>query len=340
VILICAGLVGAAPMTPAGEPAVAPLDAWNNVFAGREQSFRYVVTADQALDGRVVWELSRESRALARGETAVQAAKGEPHAVDLRVALPPVKEGVVFSCDLSVAYVPQGGSGPRSTHRRTLWLFPDDPFTDCRQWLTNLVIRLFDPEKKTVERFTKAGIPFAEVRTTDALAAVREGLVVVGEGVSLKEERGLASAMGQAVEAGVPVLCMALRGGEMPLPTEGVSETQGKAPTRMSFRRADIITELDKRLDTKTWAPGADAVASSLVLSADRRVAAVEAVKGDRGWAWMEVAFHGGGRLVVCGFAIVSGWEGSPAPRYLLLRVLEEMGEKSKRVDGGDEKRK
>jgi hypothetical protein len=197
--------------------------------------------------------------------------------------------------------------------------------------LRDLGIRLFDPEKKTAERFAKADIPFTEIRTTDALAVVRDGLVVVGEGVSLKEERGLASAMSRVVEAGVPVLCLALRNGEMPLPTEGVSETQGKPPLRMTFRRADIIAELDKRLDTGTWAPGRDAVASSLVLSADRRVVAVEAVNGDRGWSWMDIAFQGGGRLVVCGFGIVSGWEESPTPRFLLLKVLEDVGKKSRR---------
>jgi hypothetical protein len=274
--------------------------------------------------------LSRESRALARGECTVQSAAGEPKTAEFRIAVPDIKDGVVFPCDLTVSLVPGGASEPAAVSRRTLWLFPDNAFADRKQWLARLAIRLFDPEKKTADLFTKAGIPFTDVRTTDALAAVREGLVIVGEGVSLKEERGLASAMRRAAEAGVPVLCLALRGGEMPLPAEGVSEAGGKPPVRMAFRRADIVTELDKRLDTKTWAPGRDAVASSLVLSADRRVVAVEAVKGDRGWPWMDVVFEGGGRLLVCGFGIVSDWEESPTPRYLLLKLLEEMGKKNK----------
>jgi hypothetical protein len=318
------------PCLAAG-PQVVPVESWNNVFGGGEQSFRYVVSGESALDGRVTWALSRDSRALARGETAAQSPAGEPLTVTFRVEVPAVKEGVVFPCELSVAYVPQGAAEAAATHRRTLWMFPKDAFADRKQWLARLAIRLFDPEKKTAERFSKAGIPFTDVRTTDALAAVREGLVIVGEGVSLKEERGLAPAMRQAAEAGVPVLCLALRGGEMPLPAEGVSEAGGKPPVWMTFRRADVITELDKRLDCKTWAPGREVTASSLVLSAERRVSAVEAVKGDRGWSWMDVAFEGGGRIVVCGFPIVSGWEESPTPRYLLLRVLEEMGKKDRR---------
>lgn len=326
--LVLLAVVGMAMRTLAATPQIAPVETWNNVFAGGERTFRYVVASDRALDGRVTWMLSRDSRALARGESAVQSPAGAPATIEFRVTLPEIKEGVVFACDLTVSLVPRGASEAAATSKRTLWLFPDNAFADRKQWLKDLGIRLFDPEKKTAECFTKAEIPFTDIRTTDALAAVRDGLVVVGEGVSLKEERGLASAMGQAVEAGVPVLCLALRSGEMPLPTEGVSETQGKAPVRMTFRRADIITDLDKRLDAKTWAPGRDAVASSLVLSADRRAVAVEAVSGDRGWAWMEVAFPGGGRLVVCGFGIVSGWEDSPTPRYLLVKLLEEMGKK------------
>jgi hypothetical protein len=314
----------------AGGTTVVPAETWNGVFAGGERTFRYLITSDRATDGRVTWELSRESRALARGEVTVQTQAGESRTVEFRVPIPEVKEGVVFACDLTVSLVPQGASAQPATSRRTLWLFPDNAFADRKQWLRDLGIRLFDPEKKTAERFAKADIPFTEIRTTDALAVVRDGLVVVGEGVSLKEERGLASAMRQAAEAGVPVLCLVLSGGEMPLPTEGASDGGGKPPVRMAFRRADIISELDKRLDWKTWAPGREATASSLVLSADRRVAAVEAVKGDRGWPWMDVAFEGGGRLVVCGFGIVAGWDGSPSPRYLLLKLLEEMGKKNK----------
>lgn len=321
----------------AGAPEIAPAETRNNVFAGGERTFRYVVTSDKTLDGRITWVLSRDSRALVRGESAVQTTAGEPRTVEFRVTVPAVKDGVVFSCDLTVSLVPQGAAGASATSRRTLWLFSDNAFADRTQWLKGLGIRLFDPEKKTAERFTQADIPFTEIRTTDALAAMRDGLVVVGEGISLKEERGLVSAMKQAVEAGVPVLCLALRNGEMPLAAGSIEDKPAPVPTRMTFRRADIIPELDKRLDWKTWAPGRDAVASSLVLSAERRVVAVEAVTGDRGWAWMDVAFPGNGRLVVCGFAIVSGWEESPTPQFLLLRVLEQMGNKGKRGDVGEE---
>lgn len=335
--LVLAVVAGLVTNSLAGPPRLASAEPWNNIFAGGERTFRY--TVDRVLTGRVTWMLSRESRVLTRGEVALPMAADEARMIEFRVAIPEVKDGVVFACDLTVALVPQDASEAAVTSRRTLHLFPKDPFIDRQQWLKNLGIRLFDPEKKTAERFTKAGIPFAEIRTTDVLAAVRDGLVVVGEGVSLKEERGLAAAMGRAAEAGVPVLCLALRNGDMPMPPAGADASADKALARLTFRRADVVAELDKRLDWTTWAPDRDAVASSLVLSAERRVVAVEVVNGDRGWAWMEAMFPGGGRLVVCGFGIGAAWDDSPTPRYLLLRLLEQMGKKDKRgEDGGSDR--
>ena len=65
-----------------------------------------------------------------------------------------------------------------------------------------------------------------------------------------------------------------------------------------------------------------------------------EVLPGSKGWPWLAVEFplipaplpkgereKSGGRLIVCGFAIIGAWEASPTPRYLLARILEQFEE-------------
>jgi hypothetical protein len=51
-------------------------------------------------------------------------------------------------------------------------------------------------------------------------------------------------------------------------------------------------------------------------------VAAV--VNGAGGWCWLEMTFpQGKGKLMLCGFALIEGWDAGPTPRFLFARLLE-----------------
>jgi hypothetical protein len=64
--------------------------------------------------------------------------------------------------------------------------------------------------------------------------------------------------------------------------------------------------------------------------SEDGQVAA--AVGKDSGWPWLEIDYPApGGALVICGFDFLGKgkWEAGPTPRYLFVRLLTFLKEKS-----------
>src|SRR5205814_1197539 len=119
-------------------------------------------------------------------------------------------------------------------------------FANRREWLKGLKIALFDPEKTTAEPLQKLAVPFQEINNTAALAEIKEGLLLVGAGVSFKDFPDLAETLTKAAAAGLPVLCLAPAGGILPIP--GTSP-KGPRPRAVSWRRGDQITTLDNRLD-------------------------------------------------------------------------------------------
>lgn len=297
-------------------------EPWGNVFGGKEAIFHVTVTAPEAVKGMVSWQLAREGRTLARGEQAVDFAPGKPAVVEIKLAVPPVKEGVIMPVSLTVAMARPGAGKALAELTKPLWIFPENPFADRTEWLKTLNIQLFDPEGKTSALFTKLAIPFNETRNVDALAEFKDSILIVGEGVSLKECRGVAGMMVKAAAAGIPVLCLALAGGEMPLP--GSVGSDQPFPSAISLKQTGVIAELDKRLDAAGWAPDGRMVSSRLALQGDRAGVSAAVTQDNRGWAWVDLRFgEGKGRVLICGFPIVAKWHDSPTPRFLFVKVLE-----------------
>jgi hypothetical protein len=166
-----------------------------------------------------------------------------------------------------------------------------------------------------------------------------DGLLVIGEGTSWKDQRALGDTMVKTAARGIPVLCLAPADGMIPLPgAEGIGLP---APGRLAFRGLDVITELDKRLAAAAWPPDGQIVASRLAIKADRDDVVAEATKDERGWSWIEARYPPGkGVLLICGFGIIRDWDAGPAPRYLLSKLFDTLtGEKQASPPPSDERK-
>lgn len=304
------------------QPAVAvvPTRLPGNVFGGAECEFAVRVTARRASTGRVVWRLAAGTATVKAGEVGYAAADDAPAAVAVKVAVPPVKGGVVLHTTLTLSVVEDKQAKPAAALEHDVWVFPPDPFADRAVWLKGLNLTLYDPKGDTAKVLAAAKVPFEEARDVSAVSAVTEGLVVVGEGVSFVDEKGLDAALVRLAAAGRAVLVLAPAAGELAIP--GIAGP-GAAFEDLLFRR-EIVRRLDKRLDPGSWPPDGKAVASSLVVKGGE-AAVGEVTAGAGGWPWVEARAAAGGRWALCGFGVVAKWDAGPTPRFLFARMLEHL---------------
>ena len=109
----------------------------------------------------------------------------------------------------------------------------------------------------------------------------------------------------------------------MTLPLPGTASDES-LPRELILRHGEAILRLDKRLDAHGWPPDGRSIAGSFAVQSEkgRVVAAFEA--GQKGWQWLEVDYpEPGAKLILCGFAMITHWDSTPAPRWLLMRLLE-----------------
>lgn len=321
--ILVAAVLAAARDGPKDQPkpdvVLTPVRAPGNVFGGREAEVRFRVEARRAVRGRVAWRLAAGTATVAVGEGELAAAPGAPGVVTLKLPVPPVRDGVVLPTRLTVSAVEAGKAGPVAAHGQDIWVFPADPFAGRSAWLKKLKLSLYDPPGATAKVLTAAGVPFEPLRDVDAAAGLRGGVLVVGEGVSFREERGLAETLDRLAAAGVVVLCLAPADGELVIPGLG---GPGGGQQDLTFRR-DIVRALDRRLDPGGWGADGKIVASTVAVKpGDGGV--VGAVAPDGGWPWVEARYGpGAGRWAVCGYAVIARWDDSPTPRFLFVRVLD-----------------
>jgi len=322
--LALAGMLvaAAAGSRAAGEPAAPDpgakalewVEPWSSVFGARAVTFHVRVVPAQATRAKLLWRFAAGAATLARGGQTLQADPPDPATVAVRLSIPAAKPGPIVSCSVTASLVDAASNREIATATHPIHVFPESPFEGRTEWLKSLDIRLFDPEQRTRGVFEKVGIPFKTIANPDTISNLNEGLLIVGEGVSLRDYRALAILLRNAAERGRAALVLAPGGGDFSLPE----------PRRLLLASEDVIAKFDKRLDAVAWPPDGKLRASAARLVGERGPVKVEC-GGMEGWPWIEMTYIGGGRLVICGWAIIEKWEATPTPRFLLAEVLEHM---------------
>lgn len=311
-------------LAAAAEPATLTItEAWGNLEAGTNAEFHAVIQSPAATRGNLQWSVTVGPRPIIRREIEVAVEAGRPAVVPIQFSVPPLKDDLAINARLTVTFQPQG-AGPDqavSSPEKTLWFFAANPFANHATSLEKKKIALFDPEGKTQKRFEESGIPFVLVPRLDAIANIKEGLLIVGEGIALPDFRTLGDLCLAVAARGVPVLCLALREGQFRLIDR--DDKSLPPPQAMSYRHSDIIKNLDKRLDADAWPPDGVVASHTLAISGGRGPIVADVADGRNEWPWIEMTYASNTRAIFCQFDIVGKWEVSPAPRYLLAALLD-----------------
>ncbi len=293
-------------------------------FAGSEITTVFRVSGTDMDQASGQWRLSTAGRTVARGEASL-AAKDGAAPFSIMFVLPELNDGVTADLSLDLSIVDARSGVALASTNKLIRSFSAEVFADREEWLKSLDIALFDPEEATVSLFDDAAIPCRLVRHPEALSEISQGIVVVGEGLSTREHRGLWDVLVDVASSGVPVFCLALREGGLALPGVGPTETVAKS-SALVMKRYQAITDADKMFDQKSWCGKREVASRCIEFEGERGPVAACVQEGSDGWLWLEQSFEDvESQLVLCQFRLVKHWEQSPVPRYLLLKVLEEM---------------
>ena len=293
------------------------LDLWSDAFPATTTTWRVQASAP----AEIGWQLVLGSATVDRGQRTIAHA-AQP--IELPVRTPALRAGAPAQATLLITAT-AGGQSAQVEH--AVYLLPADPWTGLRAQLTARPVRVFDPDGTLAPHLREAGAEPVLVRNPAAIAALTNGLLLVGEGVSLRAQRGLVDALVRAASGGARVLLLAPAEGTLPLPGhESLADLPRPA---LRLDGAQALRALDKRLDTETWPGRPAALTSVCTLSADRRQPEATWAPAADGWAWLDLDYRGsgGGRLLAVGWAPVAAWDQGPAPRHVLAALVRHVVE-------------
>ena len=310
-----------------------PVEDFSTAFANDECTISMRLTLkDEAANvdrGTLRWSHSANQRTIARGEVEVRPDDVAGANAEFVLKTPPLRDGVTFTTTVRTEFVPAGAKEAAASHERTLTLFSRDVLAGRRKWAEELKIELYDPEETTAKVFDELGLPYRRVGTVVGDGeANSSGILVVGEGVSLKQRRALMETMIDGAGRGRRVILLAPADGSFVLPgTAGADAEDEPIPTDVRLAGTQIIRELNRKLDSRSWIGTGNVIPSSRlqIQSYRGRVeAAVTQTAPD--WPWLRVRYPGTkGTFIVCGFRMIEHWDKGPTPRYLLIRILESL---------------
>ncbi len=318
------------------------LDSGRCYLAGKKTSLLFSLPKGVGQLGEVAaeeietsWFLVANGRTLARGNgkpTPILSPDGSTNGstngsiMFAAIQLPTLNESVTLAAELQISWTEDG-----QTYRdkRPITIYSDDPFSSKKKLFEQADIQLFDPIGKTAERLDAHEIPYAVLPNLNAIDSTNKGIVLVGEGVSLREQRQLAEALLLAAQRGLQVLCLAPLEGDFPLTVQsGNTRTQ---PSRVLLERDDFVYRYDKRFDS--IARGSLWVLTTKKNAVIFRAGAAPDLDPLDSWALLTCDFPArseetpGGRLIVCSAGIIQHWQTSPVPRYLFIHFVQELSD-------------
>ena len=307
VALIFAGILSRSDGA-AGDPV------WN-AFAGRETLVIGGIDGRLPAGERVWFRVAKERRTVASGTVGSRPGGG----VEVPVRLPEMKPGVALPFEVELR---AGSEQGRVLRSGTLWAFSEQPFDPGRTLTAPRALLLYDPDGHTAAALRSISLSCDTLERPASLEGVTNAVIVVGEGVSLESERGLAGLLDSAVTRGNRVLVLAPHDGQFKPPAAWRVLLAGNA---QEVLRKPAAVPAPYKLDLSGWPPDGRAAQVRFRLAAERDEA-VFTVTPDAGCeavGWDDAA--SGGCFRACGLGIVAKWNETPAARWLLVELVERL---------------
>lgn len=278
------------PAESASTSPLSPMGVPKTFFSDSELTLQFVCHDPSS----VAWQASAARRPFASGVVEPRTGK-----LEIRLRTPQVKEGVVLPIQVAA------GDSLFKIH-----IFGRDPLADRHNWAEALQIVLFDPSGETAKAFGTINLPYRQLTGLGGLAAVTEGIVVVGEGLSFADHPELDDTLCCLARQGVPVVLLA--------PGSGNFRVADPPPTRFELRDESVGQQIDPQTvgDLKR--------SRGYRVSGDGNGPVLRITVQRSDYAWGDFRFDNKrGRLCCLTWNLLETWETSPAPRFFFVRLLE-----------------
>jgi hypothetical protein len=280
-------------------------------FAGRESLLLQEIPGIAA--GQQVWfSVARAGRTLASGSVT---GADDGHVV-LPVALPEMKPGVALALDLTLRL--GSDQGAPILANTPAWLFSEYPYPEGHNPVAPRQIHLYDPAETTAAAFESIRLPFKTISHLHAFEELSHVPIVIAEGLDLSAERGLWEALTSAAARGCDLLLLAPSAGTLAPPPGWDYLAAG---TTQRILRRTPGKERRYRLDLDAC-PARAPHGTRFQFDASEGVAVLATASREGAEAVVWELPAPGGRLRLCGNAIVSRWQATPAARWLLAELL------------------
>lgn len=287
------------------EPVFSP----QAVFENSTTTLVFHCASTTSSRGRLSWSVKAGSALIQQGDLVVDLGPEPAVPARIEVQTPPVRDGVVVESTLTVQL--RDDSGLVATHQQPLYFFGRDPFVHRRQWLEQLRLTLYDPIGQTQSHLDALSIPYTVLTRPDARVPESPRILIIGEGLSLRDYPGLDRFAIDKAREGMIVIWLSPFAGAFELPWIPTPSH----PVEVLLQDSTFLSKWDPRLDG---------------LPVTGRFRPVEdhhplnwRVDADEGWPWVELRFPGNGRLLLLGFAFIEDWSHGPSARHLFAHLLE-----------------
>lgn len=294
-----------------------------SAFAGQSAVWTLKTESDLAANSQLIWTYTVNNRTLAQGSVPFQISEKSATA-KFRLRLPTLNPGITSETVLTATI--HCNETVVEQYQQTVWLFADSAFTDRHKWLDSLQLKLLDPSGSTAKVLRENRIPIERINEPPDSARPL-GIILVGEGLSLKRNAQRARQLLQAAARGAHIVWIAPEDGKLPFPDENIEGLTGL--TSLSFRREDVIRDQDKRLNPLAWQLSGQPTSRFRVFAERKSRVVLQSTFEPTDWPWVELRFASGGRLVLCGMPLISTWDAGPESQYVLLGLLESMSQQN-----------
>jgi len=305
--------------TPAQSITIQTGNTWAGIFAGEIVPHEIILTGKQNAHVSLNWKLKSKGRTLSSGQQRIRFSGNNTVSTTLPLRTPPIKPGISLEALLVIEVDEEVPADKKLRYESKLIIYGPDLLLDNRHFYQRLNIQLFDPVGMTSKLFDKLNVPYQARSKSQLINSTRKGLVVVGAGIALDQQRGLIKSLIKHASNGQRVLILQPITGDFPI--SDLSTNTGIQASTMSFMNDSVV---------QSFAKGHDWITSNSInthgisiLNHRQTVLARIAKYNENNWDWLHIDFdQSGGNFIICMLPFDRYIDHGPVPQIIFSRLL------------------